>query len=77
VCEVCYFAHREPVRVLAVHAEARVEAILPALRAAVATATTGRTVAAAMTNTLAVLIAAGQSPAYRCPTALRSASGQR
>lgn len=57
----------EPVRVLAVHAEARVETILPALRAAVATATTGRTVAAAMTNTLAVLIAAGPVPRIPMP----------
>jgi hypothetical protein len=54
------------VRVLAVHAEARVEKILPALRAAVAGATGGRTVAAPMTNDLAVLIAAGADP--RTPT---------
>ncbi|MFF0518330.1 PucR family transcriptional regulator [Actinomadura nitritigenes] len=56
----------QPVRVLAVHADGRVEKILPAFRAAVAGATKGRTVAAAMTNDLAVLIAAG--PAPRTPT---------
>ncbi|WP_406313247.1 helix-turn-helix domain-containing protein [Streptosporangium sp. NBC_01639] len=60
------FGVGQPVRVLAVHAEARIERILPAFRAAVAGATTGRTVAAPMTNDLAVLIAAGATP--RTPT---------
>ncbi|WP_326824245.1 PucR family transcriptional regulator [Streptosporangium sp. NBC_01756] len=60
------FGVGQPVRVLAVHAEARIERILPAFRAAVAGATTGRTVAAPMTNDLAVLIAAGAAP--RTPT---------
>jgi PucR C-terminal helix-turn-helix domain len=60
------FSVGQPVRVLAVHAEGRVEKILPAFRAAVAGATTGRTVAAPMTNDLAVLITAGTAP--RTPT---------
>jgi hypothetical protein len=57
----------QPVRVFAVHADARVEAILPALRAAVASATGGRTVAAPITNTLAVLITAGAAPTVPTP----------
>ncbi len=60
------FSVGQPVHVLAVHSETGVERILPALRAAVADATSRRTVAAALTKNLAVVIAAG--------TALRSAT---
>jgi PucR-like helix-turn-helix protein len=61
------FRAGQQVRVLAVHSEVRVERILPALRVAVATATRGRTVAAPMTNNLAVLIAAGAVPPTTTP----------
>ncbi len=61
------FSVGQTVRVLAVHAESRIEAILPALRAAIATSTSGRAVAAPMTNTLGVLITAGTSPRATTP----------
>lgn len=54
----------QPVRVLAISAEDQVDAALPALRGEVAARTGGRTVAAAMTAHLAVLITTAGEPPY-------------
>ena len=56
------FAVGQLVRVIAVTADEHVEAGLPDLRAAVATASGGRAIATAMSNNLAVIVVSGEAP---------------